>query len=399
MKIMQAFNRYLERGGEESSVHRIEKTLSARHVVFPCYFDSHEIGELHGWTAKAKAAIRMVWNTTSAEKVRSLARSTHADVAVLHNLFPIGSLSILQTAWKLKLPTIWYIHNFRPFSVNGYLWANDRLQPAGLKKNFIPEILAGSWQDSMLRTTVYATILRGMHSLRMFDRISAWIAISDFMRDKFIEAGIPADKIFTIRHSWSPMPVPPPPEDGGYYLFLGRLISPKGVDMLFSAWERIETELRDQAPLLVIAGEGPMAMEVMKRANGSRTIQFAGRVDGDEKAKLLRRCRAVIAPSIWWEPLGLVTYEAYDNGKPMLASRSGGLSETVNHGVTGMLHDPGNAEELASQVIELDAQPHLRVEMGKRGRTWLLANTSSETWLDQMDVVLNYVRKCGTHAL
>ena len=137
----------------------------------------------------------------------------------------------------------------------------------------------------------------------------------------------------------------------------------------------------------------------MKRANGSRTIQFAGSVDGDEKAKLLRRCRAVIAPSIWWEPLGLVTYEAYDNGKPMLASRSGGLSETVNHGVTGMLHDPGNAEELASQVIELDAQPHLRVEMGKRGRTWLLANTSSETWLDQMDVVLNYVRKCSTHAL
>ncbi len=47
----------------------------------------------------------------------------------------------------------------------------------------------------------------------------------------------------------------------------------------------------------------------------------------------------MLAPSVWWEPLGLVTYEAYDYGKPMLAARSGGLSETVVAGLTGFLHE------------------------------------------------------------
>ena len=391
MRILQVFNRYLERGGEETSVERVSDSLSAHHSIFHCYFDSRQLGPIDGFLDTISAGLQMVWNASSAKRLRSHAEVAKPDVLLLHNLFPIGTASILHEAGQLKIPAISFIHNFRPFSVNGYLWANDRIVDAGLHKNFIPEILAGSWQNSRLKTGLYASVLTGMHWTNMFRHIKAWIAISEFMREKFIEAGIPADRIITIPHSWDPLPWPPEREEGEYYLFLGRLISAKGVRTLFQTWQILEQKLGPKTPRLVIAGDGPLGAEVAELSVASRLINYAGHVDGETKNRLIRRCRAMIAPSLWWEPLGLVTYEAYDYSKPMLAAASGGLSETIQHGITGMLHRPGNAEELAEQIVALDSDKARRAEMGRRGREWLLVNTKREDWLKKFDEVLNRV--------
>ncbi|NBO20163.1 MAG: glycosyltransferase, partial [Proteobacteria bacterium] len=101
------------------------------------------------------------------------------------------------------------------------------------------------------------------------------------------------------------------------------------------------------------------------------------------------RCRAMLAPSLWWEPLGLVTYEAYDYGKPMLAARSGGLSETVVHGKTGFLHTPGNVNSLVDSLLHLESMSETeRAAMGGAGREWLLANTSVAQWRRRFNEVL-----------
>lgn len=391
MIILQVFNRYLEWGGEEASVERISDAISTRHSVFHCFFDSRQMGEMEGLIDKLSAAASMAWNPTAAARLRSHCKAVKPDALLCHNLFPTGTASLLAEASRLGIPVINYIHNFRPYSVNGYLWANDHIEPAGLKKNFLPEIFAGSWQNSRIKTAVYATILSAMHATGLFRRISAWIAISAFVGEKFVEAGVPAGKVHILPHSWTPLPSCPPPQDGGYYLFLGRLITAKGVRTLLDAWDRIEAQLGDKAPRLVIGGDGPLAAEVTERANRSRLIQYEGRVSGTKKAGLLQGCRAMLAPSIWWEGLGLVTYEAYDNGKPMLAARSGGLTETVQHGITGLLHEPGNSAELAAHVLEVDSSPERRAEMGRRGRQWLIENTAREQWLDLFDVVLRSV--------
>jgi len=391
MRILQVFNRYLERGGEESSVERVSDSLSLHHRVFHCYFDSRQMLSTDGALDIASAAIQMVWNGTSAKRLNIHAQVAKPDLLLLHNIFPVGTAAVLHEIGKVNIPAISYIHNFRPYSVNGYLWANDRIVTAGLRKNFIPEILAGSWQDSRLKTALYASILTGMHWSRMFRHIDSWIAISEFMREKFIGAGVPADRISTIPHSWDPMPSPPKPEEGGYYLFLGRLISAKGVRLLFETWQILEHKLGPKTPRLVIGGDGPLGAEVSQFSAQNKLISYAGHVDGETKNRLIRRCRAMIAPSLWWEPLGLVTYEAYDYSKPMLAAASGGLSETVQHGITGMLHQPGNAEELAEQILLLDPDKSRRLEMGCRGREWLLTNTSRTQWLDKFDRLVNRV--------
>ena len=191
-------------------------------------------------------------------------------------------------------------------------------------------------------------------------------------------------------HCWTPRP-DPSSRDEGYFLFLGRLITAKGVQVLFDAWRCVEEALGEEAPRLIIGGAGPLEAKVSAACAASRRVEFAGLVSGQRKSDLIAGCAAMLAPSLWWEPLGLVTYEAYDYGKPMLAARSGGLTETVIDGSTGLLHTPGDAKELADQVIRLHRNPGLRQQMGLRGRSWLIQNASEALWRERFQKVISHV--------
>jgi glycosyltransferase involved in cell wall biosynthesis len=213
-----------------------------------------------------------------------------------------------------------------------------------------------------------------------FRAVKAWIAVSDFMREKFISAGVPADDIFTLRHFWHPIDEISAPRDEGYYVFMGRLVEMKGIKVLLETWDQLLRDRGDRAPKLVIAGDGELAPFVISKAKENSLITYRGHVSGEEKSELLRDCSAVIAPSLCLESLGLVTYEAYDYSKPMLVARAGGLAETVTHGITGLIHEPGDAAGLAEHVLEVASDGQRRVEMGRNGREWLIANTGFEAW-------------------
>lgn len=386
MRVLQVFNRYLERGGEEVSVERISNVLSQRHEVFHCYFDSRTWKQESGAVASAKQLTRMFHNPDAALRLRRHIEACRPDLVLVHNLFPVGSLTVLRVVAGLNVPVAHMVHNFRPYSVNGYLWAAGRLLPQGLKKNFLPEILVGAWQSSRLKTAAFAMVLWAAHALRVYGKIDGWLAISQFMREAFIKAGQPAEKVFLLRHSWDPGPEPDSrPDDPPYFLFLGRLIESKGVSTLLEAWKIASAHI--PTARLVIGGDGPLALEVTAAAAGLPRCEYLGQVEGEKKTALLDRCLAMVIPSVWWEPLGLVVYEAYDHAKPVLAARAGGLAETVSPGETGWLHEPGNAQELAAQMVEAVGNPMEAARRGGEGRRWLLENTRTADWLDAFDEI------------
>ena len=393
MKITQVFNRYLQRGGEEISVERIANVLSERHQVFQCYFDSSQMAGTDNLAQMFVSASQILWNSAAAERLGAHLDTAKPDVVVFHNILPYGSASVLHEVQRRRIKSIYYIHNFRPFSVNGYLWANGKLVTGGLRKNFLPEILTGSWQQSRLRTFICALAISFMHAGGFYKKIDRWIAISNFMRTTFINSGIPENKIVALRHSAQIDPVSPCISDQGYYLFLGRLISAKGVLTLLDAWDQITKKLGASAPVLKIAGEGELAQQVEAYSSQNRKVEFFGRIDGLTKKTCIQNCRAMIAPSLWWEPLGIVTYEAYNACKPMLAARSGGLAETVQDSYTGFLHEPGNVSQLVKQIEMLEADPAKAQNLGKAGREWLSKNSNDAQWLDNFDQILqNFVR-------
>jgi glycosyltransferase involved in cell wall biosynthesis len=224
-------------------------------------------------------------------------------------------------------------------------------------------------------------MLKRLHGSGWLDSVKLWVSISDFMRDKFIEAGIPKDRIVTLKHSWDALPAKPDTVDDGYYLFLGRLVPEKGIRVMLDAWRMLAEQMGNRTPKLIIAGSGSEEILVQSEAEGNKYVEYVGYVDGGEKTQLIAHCRAMLAPSVWWEPLGLVTYEAYDYAKPMLAAASGGLAETVQDGRTGFIFEPRDTESMCEAVQNIESlTAENRARMGEEGRKWLLYNTSPQVW-------------------
>jgi glycosyltransferase involved in cell wall biosynthesis len=184
------------------------------------------------------------------------------------------------------------------------------------------------------------------------------LACSRWMADQLRLNGIPADAI--------PLPVPPP--DPGYrrtpsreplFLYCGRLEREKGIDLLLRAFARVRSH-RPGARLRVL-GDGPRraGLERLAEDLGIRSeVSFEGRVPFGGVEEALSEAWALLAPSLWPEPLGLTAIEAIARGVPAIASAGGGFAETVEPGVSGSLVPNGDEGALAECLIQaVDSGP------------------------------------------
>ncbi len=388
--LLHVFNRYLFRGGEEMIVDKIHADLSTMHAMTWCRFDSAE------WTGPEapstfEQAKRLFYNAESRSRFGSALDASGAGAAVFHNIHPVGSPSLYHAAMKRGLPVVQFLHNYRPFSVGGTLQLHGKLLPDALYGSYWREVRAGAWQNSVVKSALFAVMLKALHHSGWLKSVKAWITVSDFMRQRLVAAGaLPAARVHTLRHAWNALPMTPAVEDAGYYLFLGRLVESKGVIPLLDAWDELRAQLGERTPLLHIAGEGPLADAVQQRLRSNPYINQLGHISGETKREAIRRCRAVIVPSTWWEPLGLVVYEAYDYAKPVLAAKSGGLNEIVQHGVTGLQHEPGDVRGIVGDVLAMEATPATaRLVVGRAGRQWLLRETNTQVWLRRFEEILS----------
>ena len=152
----------------------------------------------------------------------------------------------------------------------------------------------------------------------------------------------------------------------GYLLYVGRLQEIKGVSVLLRALPKV----REQRPGLglVIVGYGAEEAALRHEARGlglADVVHFAGRQPAPEVSRWLRGCRAAVIPSLRMpggraEGMPTVVLEAMAAGAPLVATRTGGIPDVVEHGRNGFLcadRDPG---ALATTILEaLDPPPSL----------------------------------------
>jgi len=160
--------------------------------------------------------------------------------------------------------------------------------------------------------------------------------------------------------------VAPHAAQGPYILGIGRLVPQKGFDVLLRAFARANIA----GWKLLIAGEGPErdALENLLRDLGLREhAKLIGRADRSMAAALFRGCEFFVLPSRM-EPLGIVNLEAMAAGKPVIASRVGGVPEIVIEGETGLLFPAENDRALAAALARLASDTALRERLGAAGR-------------------------------
>jgi glycosyltransferase involved in cell wall biosynthesis len=373
MKFIQAFNRYLPPGGEENSVKRIAAHLEqGGHTVTRFWRASAEWNS-PGSPSRLRQPFLLWQNTAVLGQLRELHESEKPDAWILHNVVPVISLGIYRLARELRVPVIQWLHNYRPISPGAALKAGELMLAPDDPWLAWKETWAGSWRGKFLTGWLalgYARTRRRGD----FDCVRAWIAVSDEMKQMFARAGFPADRLFTLRHSWDIENAAPSLADEGRFLFLGRMIEAKGVRFLIELWR--DPALKEIP--LVMAGDGALREELRRIAPPS--VRWTGYVVGAEKRLLVAGCRAILFPCLWAEPLSTVAYEGYEQGKPILSSALGGMKELIRDGETGRLLEPANAAVWREAILEFARNPSLSRRMGLNGRRWLEQNVSPSAW-------------------
>lgn len=386
MKTLQVFNRYQYFGGEEATVKLIDQIYEDS--LTSAYFHSKDWVE-ESLLKKFTQPFRSVYNPTSIEKIGK-GGGYDADVWLFHNVMPIGSLGLFHSAQKKGIPIIQYLHNYRPFSLNGLCYKNGQNFLAGFEGNYIPEIQVAGYRDSKLQSIYMALMLSLLRSHFLNGAVKGWICQTQFMKDQFVQlGGIPAEQIEVILPPRIIQPITDPISDQNYIFFVGRLVPEKGIKVLLDAWA---SDINKTLPKLIIAGSGELSLEVERITEKVEHIEYVGRVSDQKKNELIRNCSAVVVPSTWMEVLGLVAFEGYEYYKPVLAARSGGLTESVIEGQTGFTHEPGNPESLIESVYKLqNTSLEQRLGMGTTGRDWLIKETNPVLWKERYERFANKI--------
>jgi glycosyltransferase involved in cell wall biosynthesis len=142
-----------------------------------------------------------------------------------------------------------------------------------------------------------------------------------------------------------------------YVLGIGRLVPQKGFDVLLAGFALLAADHPELD--LVLAGEGTerAALERQVRSAGlDRRVEFRGGVPAAEAFRLFRGAAAFVLPSRH-EPQGIVVIEAMAAGTPVVATRVGGVPETVQDGTNGLLVEAGDPGALAKALREVLDDP------------------------------------------
>jgi len=362
-------NRYQLRGGEDVVYEQDTKLLRRRGHDVKQYEESNDrLRNMHA----LHALCRTVWSKESAHKLSHMIDDFKPDIIHVHNTFPLISPSIYYTAAKHHVPVIQTLHNYRLLCSNALFLRNGRVCEKCLGCR-LPwhGIRYACYRQSRAATAVVVLMLVFHRLLGTWRRkVSRYIVLSDFCRQKFIEGGLPK-ALIAIRPNYVADPGANARVSRKGALFVGMLHSWKGCDVLLKAWDKVPG-----AEALTIVGDGPQSA-VLKRMADSR-VRFTGFLGAHETMQELQQARFLVFPSVWYEGMPRTLLEAMACGTPAIASRLGSMIDIVRDQKTGLLFDAGNADDLANKMKWAFDNSEAIGAMGKQARVEYLAKYTPE---------------------
>jgi glycosyltransferase involved in cell wall biosynthesis len=211
-----------------------------------------------------------------------------------------------------------------------------------------PAIQHACYRENRGATAAIAAMLTVHRALGTYRRaVDAYIALSEFLRNRVVEAGLPEHKVH-LRPNFMTGDPGPGRGDGGYAIYVGRLAPEKGIDTLLAAWQR-----HDPGVPLLICGDGPLAPAVRAAVDASPHISWLPNVPHQEILDHIGRAAMLVLPSLTYEGFPKTIAEAYSKGTPVVASRHGALAELVREGQSGACYPLGDAAAFAATVRRL----------------------------------------------
>ena len=326
------------------------------HRMFPSIFDKHRI------------------YITSPNSILFLGKATrNSDIIHIHEYRTLQNVVVHYYAKKYGAPYV--------------LQAHGSLPKIGLKRGL-------KW--------IYDTSF-GYKLLRDASKV---IALSEVEAEQYRRMGVPEEKIAIIPNGidLSEYAELPPkgafkkkfnvPEDKKIILYLGRIHKIKGIDLLVRAYAHLKNETNVKGVILVIAGpDSGYLKEVKSLVQGldvSNSVLFTGPLYGRDKISAYVDSEVYVLPSRY-EAFPMSVLEAYACGKPVIASKVGGVMDLVIEGVTGLLFEPGDVTQLAKSIFLLLDNHEKAEDMGMKGKQFVKENFSIEKVVEKLEKVYEEV--------
>lgn len=363
-RILVAHNAYQHRGGEDSVVEAEIALLRDRGHEVDVYSRSNDgVGRM----SSLALARTTLWSDRTESDLAERISRFKPDVIHAHNTFPLISPSLYWAASCAGVPVVQTLHNFRLMCLNALFLREGRVCEDCMGNVPWRGVARACYRGSHAASAVLAgmlTLHRGLGTYR--HKVARYIALNEFCRGKFIEGGLPADRV-VVKPNFVDFDVLEPMPRAGL-LFVGRLSVEKGVATLAEAMRQLpDAELR-------VAGDGPEAGLL----EGVAGVMRMGSVPAEVVRREMGRAQALVVPSICYENFPRTIAEAFACNLPVIASRIGALAEIVRDGKTGLLFEPGNPRDLADKMAWVLAHPEQMEVMGRNARAQYEAEFSAE---------------------
>jgi glycosyltransferase involved in cell wall biosynthesis len=341
MRVLQLHTRYRTPAGEDSVVDNEADALRR---------GGHDVRRLvvenpSGTAAAIRDLSRCLHNRPVADLVRAEISAFSPDIVHVHNTWFAMSSAAISTAAAGGVPVVMTVHNYRLGCISANLYRDGDVCTACVGRSPLRGVLHGCYRDSRALSAVQAIEVAATRSRRVLDRhVARFIAPSQFFADRLVDIGVSADRLAVKAHfTADPGPRPAPPAASTEILYVGRLAPGKGVESLVEAWPMVE-----RADHLTIIGDGPLEL-TDAAADG---VEIAGWMDRAAVRRRLLTARALVMPSEWYEPFGMVLIEAMSAGLPIIATTTAAARGIIGPGA--ILVPPHRPDALAAAISELD---------------------------------------------
>jgi glycosyltransferase involved in cell wall biosynthesis len=316
-----------------------------------------------------------VFSPTSYRATRRLLRRLKPDVLVAWNLY-MASLAPIAAAQYMGVPTA--VQLFDKWLYYGLY------DLAALLKPVVP------WKRAVvgLAPVVLQPLVRALIRPRRM------IAVSRFIKDFYVRAGLPAEAIDVIHLAvptadFTVVPrAPRGPSDPLRVLYVGSLWEGKGPQTAVRAMGCL---MRSgvRAELSVCGAGTPHFVSFLKSVIAAEGIedrvQLHGHVQRSVVREFCQRHDVLVFPSEWDEPYAAVPMEAMSCGVPVVGTTAGGTPEAIDDGVTGFLVPPGAPEPMAAALAKLARDEGLRARMGARAAAVARERFDIQTYVERLE--------------
>ncbi len=329
------------------SMHYSKNIPCPQNKYFVDYLDFSKVKFNKDFFKKIKT---MFWSKQAERNLEQLIKDEEPDIAHLHNIYHQLSPSIINTLKENNIPVVMTAHDYYLVSPLYSLFAKNKIYNPN-KWHYWNIIFNRAIKNS-LGASILSSMVNYWHRIKgYYAKVDLFISPSNFLANH-IKRVYPNANIKVLPnfvHEINKENI----LEGDYYLYAGRIINEKGVDLVLEAAKSMPNINFE------IAGTGPDE-DILKNQYNLPNVKWLGQLSSDELQNKIGSAIACIIPSRWYENCPLAILESFALGTPVIASHIGGIPEIVRHEYNGLLFDNDNVSSLIEQIEKLNDNMNLR---------------------------------------